>query len=58
MGETPFMLTYGSEAVVIVEVGVPSYRVQYFDQNSNSKRLKEHLDLLEERREELRYKRR
>ncbi|KAF5476454.1 hypothetical protein F2P56_008167 [Juglans regia] len=50
MGKTPFTLTYGHEAVAPVEVGMPTYRIQHFDQDSNSARLEEELDLLEERR--------
>lgn len=52
IGEMPFTLTYGSEAVIHMEVGVPTYRVQHFDLGSNVERLKEQLDLLAERRQE------
>lgn len=49
-GETSFALTYGHEAVTPVEKGMPTYRIQHFDQDCNSERLKEEIDLLEERR--------
>lgn len=49
-GETPFVLTYSSEAIVLAKLGVPTYRVQHFDPNSNDKRLMEQLDILEEKR--------
>lgn len=48
----PFALTYESEMIVPVEVGMPNYRVQHFDQDFNNKKLEEHLYFLEERREE------
>jgi hypothetical protein len=34
-GETPFSLSYGTEAVIPVEIGSPSYRVAKFDPNYN-----------------------
>ena len=34
-GETPFRLTYGSEAVIPAEVGLTSYRVHNHDKNKN-----------------------
>lgn len=52
MGETPFTLTYGSEAVVPVEVGMPTYKVQHFNQSANDEKLEEQTNLLEEKREE------
>ncbi|XP_071708918.1 uncharacterized protein [Rutidosis leptorrhynchoides] len=35
-GETPFSLVYGSEAVVPAKIGVPTFRIQNFDEESNS----------------------
>lgn len=52
-GEMPFALTYESEAIILVEVEMPTFRVQHFDLGSKNKRLAEELDLLEERREEV-----
>ena len=34
--ETPFRLTYGSEAVIPAEVGLTSYRVHNHDENKNN----------------------
>ena len=33
--ETPFNLTYGTEAVILVEVGLISLRRELFDERSN-----------------------
>lgn len=48
--ETPFTLTYGHKVVALVEVEMPNYRIQHFDQDSNGARLE---DFLEERRLEV-----
>ncbi|XP_022014162.1 uncharacterized protein LOC110913648 [Helianthus annuus] len=48
--ETPFSLTYGTEAMIPTEVGLPSLRRLITD-NDNERLLREGLDLLEERRE-------
>ncbi|CDO99984.1 unnamed protein product [Coffea canephora] len=50
--ETPFALTYGAEAVIPAEIGVPSCRVQNFIAWDNEEELRLNLDLLEARREE------
>ncbi|XP_071903475.1 uncharacterized protein [Coffea arabica] len=50
--ETPFVLTYGAEAVIPAEIGVPSGRVQNFIARDNEEELRLNLDLLEARREE------
>nr|XP_027123971.1 uncharacterized protein LOC113740625 [Coffea arabica] len=50
--ETPFVLTYGAEAVIPAEIGVPSGRVQNFVARDNEEELRLNLDLLEARREE------
>lgn len=49
-GETPFVLAYEIEAMIPVEVGIPSHRRKSFDTDENGRKLEEHLDLLEERR--------
>ncbi|GKV18335.1 hypothetical protein SLEP1_g28734 [Rubroshorea leprosula] len=50
-GETPFSLAYGAEAVIPVEVGLPSDRSdRHVDQN-NEQLLRENLDLVEEIKE-------
>ncbi|XP_020229721.1 uncharacterized protein K02A2.6-like [Cajanus cajan] len=33
--ETPFRLTYGTDAMIPVEVGEPSFRRQHFDETTN-----------------------
>ncbi|XP_071926285.1 uncharacterized protein [Coffea arabica] len=50
--ETPFALTYGAEAVIPAEIGVPSCRVQNFIARDNEEELRLNLDMLEARREE------
>ncbi|XP_050211346.1 uncharacterized protein LOC126661537 [Mercurialis annua] len=51
-GRTPYSLTYGCEAMVPVEIGMPTIRVQYFDEQQNEENTKICLDLLEERRDQ------
>ena len=50
-GETPFALAYGTEAVIPLEVGLPTLRSELFDQGLNEVNLAKQLDLAEERRE-------
>nr|GEX93150.1 reverse transcriptase domain-containing protein [Tanacetum cinerariifolium] len=50
-GDTPFSLTYGTEAVIPTEIGIPMYRTAAVDVVSNDEELRLNLDLLEERRE-------
>ncbi|GMP37997.1 hypothetical protein CsSME_00021317 [Camellia sinensis var. sinensis] len=50
-GETPFRLTYGAEAVIPVEVGLPTPRVLHPDLASAEELHRTHLDLIEELRE-------
>ncbi|GJW98320.1 reverse transcriptase domain-containing protein [Tanacetum coccineum] len=50
-GETPFSLTYGTEAVIPAEIGMPTLRTTEVDQANNTKALGINLDLIEERRE-------
>ena len=51
-GETPFRLTYDTEAVIPVEVGVASTRQEAFHEESNDDHLRINLDCLDEVREE------
>ncbi|XP_022024135.1 uncharacterized protein LOC110924438 [Helianthus annuus] len=48
--ETPFSLTYGTEAVIPAEVAIPTPRMQQ-SQEENEQELRLNLDLVEERRE-------
>ena len=50
-GETPFVLTYGVEAVIPLEVGIPTTRTTDFVVETNEDNLRKDLDLLEERRD-------
>ncbi|XP_074346443.1 uncharacterized protein LOC141685229 [Apium graveolens] len=50
-GETPYKLTYGTEARLPIEIGSPSHRVVNFDEVSNIKGLKTNLELLDEVRD-------
>ena len=51
-GETPFRLTYGTEAMILVEVGVTSTRREVFHKESNDDHLRINLDCLDKVREE------
>ena len=51
-GETPFKLTYGTEAVIPVEVGVTSTRRVAFSEEENDDKLRLNLDCLDEVRDE------
>ncbi|XP_077249480.1 uncharacterized protein LOC143889048 [Tasmannia lanceolata] len=51
-GESPFNLSFGTEAVIPVDVGAPSPRVTNFNEKLNGEGLRANLDLLEEAREE------
>ena len=51
MGETPFRLTYGTEAMIPVEVGVTSTRREVFHEESNNDHLRINLDCLDKVRE-------
>ena len=48
-GETPFALAFGTEAVIPIELKLPSARVVVFDEPQNAQSLRANLDLLEER---------
>ena len=45
--ETPFRLAYGSEAVILVEVGLTSYRVGNHDESKNDEVMRLQLDLVD-----------
>ena len=50
-GETPFSLAYGVEAVILVEIGLPTFSTDNFDEENNDVLLALPTDLVEERRE-------
>nr|GEU73934.1 reverse transcriptase domain-containing protein [Tanacetum cinerariifolium] len=49
--DTPFSLTYGTEAVIPAEIGIPTLRTAKVELVGNNEALEINLDLLEERRE-------
>ena len=53
MGETPFNLTYGTEAVILVEVGLTSLKREFFDEQDNDDNLRQNLDLVDEVRDQV-----
>ncbi|GKV33305.1 hypothetical protein SLEP1_g41831 [Rubroshorea leprosula] len=48
-GETPYHLAFGTEAVIPIEIGVPSFKVTHFDEGRNGQLLRENLDLLDDK---------
>nr|GEY15387.1 reverse transcriptase domain-containing protein [Tanacetum cinerariifolium] len=50
--ETSFSLTYGAEAVILAEIGMPTLRTAKIDIVKNNEALEISLDLLEEKREQ------
>ncbi|GJU81545.1 reverse transcriptase domain-containing protein [Tanacetum coccineum] len=50
-GETPFSLTYGTEAVIPVEIGMLTHRTSNLNEKTNDQELRLNLYLVEERRE-------
>ena len=56
IGHTPFSLAYGCEAMLPIEVKIPTIRALTYDQTSNHSQLEETLDLIEERRNEAQFK--
>lgn len=50
-GEIPFSLAFGTEAIISMEIRLPSFRVEEYNEDTNSKLLRANLDLLEEHRE-------
>jgi hypothetical protein len=46
MKETPYALAFGTEAIIPVELGSGSYRVENIKAEANDEGLKLHLDLL------------
>lgn len=50
MGEAPFSLAFGTEVVILVEVGVV-FRVQNYNPGLNDEEMRLNLDLLQEKRD-------
>ncbi|GKB28147.1 reverse transcriptase domain-containing protein [Tanacetum coccineum] len=51
-GDTPFSLTYRTEAVIPTEIGMPTLRITEIEIVQNDEALEINLDLLEERKEQ------
>ncbi|GJV92900.1 reverse transcriptase domain-containing protein [Tanacetum coccineum] len=51
-GDTPFSLTYGTEAVIQAEIRMPTFRTAEVDVAENDEALEINLELLEEKREQ------
>ncbi|GJX78575.1 reverse transcriptase domain-containing protein [Tanacetum coccineum] len=51
-GDTPFSLTYGIEAVIPTEIGMPALRTAEVDLVQNNEALEINLDLLDEKKEQ------
>ncbi|GKD64436.1 reverse transcriptase domain-containing protein [Tanacetum coccineum] len=49
-GETPFLLTYGTKAVISAKIGMPTFQTAEVDFTGNDEALKINLDLKEEMR--------
>lgn len=49
-GETPYSQAFGAEAVIPIEIGIPTHRITHYTLEQNAEQLYLHFDLLEERR--------
>lgn len=52
IGETPFAMAFGVEAVISAEVGLPSLQVENYDKKGNAEQLMAELDLIKEKGEQ------
>ena len=55
-GETPFRLTYGTEAVIPIKVEITSMRREVFREGNNDDQLRVNLDYLDKSRDEASHK--
>lgn len=46
--ETPFHLAFGSEAIILAEIGLASYRIAHYNEERNEEVISLHLDMLDE----------
>ena len=51
IGETPFKLTFGTEAVIPMEIGLTNIRVKAYDEQRNRQELNNNFDLINEVRD-------
>ena len=47
----PYSVVYGAESVILVEIGMPSFRTSNFDKVTNEAKLRFNIDLLAKKRE-------
>ena len=52
-GETPFKLTYGTEAVIPIEAGITNIRQEAFNEEDNDDHLRINLDCLDKVRDKV-----
>ena len=50
--ETPFSLVFGTKAIILAKVELPSYRVENYSEQENDVALLENLDFLKEKRDQ------
>ena len=50
-GEMLYSMVYGIESVILVEIGIPSFRTSNFNNKNNKTELRLNLDLFDEKRE-------
>ena len=55
-GETLFKLTFMTEAMIPMEIGLPSTRIEYYDEMTNSDKWRDDLDLFDETRRQAQLK--
>ena len=55
-GRNPFKLTYGTETVIPIEIGVTNIRREMFQEEGNDGQLRVNLDCLDEVREKASHK--
>lgn len=48
-----FLLKFGTEAMVLVEIRMTTYKMVNFNPERNEKHLRDNLDMLEEKRDEV-----
>ena len=52
MGETPFRLAFGTEAVIPLDIGLSTLRTERFERENNQAQLRANLDFLDSVREQ------
>ena len=50
-GKTPYSMFYRTKSVILVEIGMPSFRTSNFHKDNNETGLRHNLDLLNEKKE-------